>query len=139
MNSLRPQRINRHRGNHRRVDAARKPQHHAGKAVLQHIVAKPQHAGLPRLFFLLGQAGNVAPCHRPAALATPPFGNGHRLFEHRHLQCKAPVGVEHERRAIEHQFILPANLIEIGKRQAAFRYPRHHEVKAHVILVLLER
>ena len=86
-----------------------------------------------------GSLAIVARHHAPAVVAAPPFGQRDRLLEHRHLQGQRAVGIEHEGSAIEHQLVLPADLVEIGHRQPRLGDPRHHQVQAHVILVALER
>jgi hypothetical protein len=41
------------------------------------------------------------------------------LLEGGQLRRDRKIGVERERRAVEHQFVLPADLVEINQRQAA--------------------
>ena len=60
------------------------------------------------------------------------------LLEHRHLQRQRPVGIQHEGGAVKHQFVLPADLVEIGHGQSRFGHARHHEIEPDIILVLLE-
>ena len=48
--------------------------------------------------------------------------------EGRQLRCKAPVGVERERRALEDEFVLAADFVEIDDWQAAFDDARNRDV-----------
>ena len=138
MHAVGAQRIDRHGGNHGRVDTTRQAQYHAGETVLQHIVAKPQHAGLPRLGLVLGHGQDLARHAGPAVLDAQPFCECDLLFEHRHLPGQRPVGIEHEGGPVEDELVLPAHLVEVGHGQARLGDTRHDEVEAHVILVALE-
>ncbi len=45
------------------------------------------------------------------------------------------IGVEHERGAVEHQFVLAADLIDVNQRQACLGHARHRDVETDVGLV----
>ena len=51
------------------------------------------------------------------------------------MRCDRKIGVERERRAIEHQFILPADLVEIDQRQAAFGDTGDGDRQPQIVLV----
>ena len=139
MHPLLAQRINRHGGNDSRVNAAGKAEHHAGEAVLFHIILEAQHTGLPGFFLAFRKLGDDAWRNPPAIRTTRPFRKRDILHKHRHLHGKRSVRIQHKGSAVKHQLILPAHLIEIGHGQARFGDPRHDEVEPLIILVTLER
>ena len=55
-----------------------------------------------------------------------------RLLPGRHLHGEAAVGVEHERGAVEHQFVLAADLVDVDQRQARLGHARHGDVHAQI-------
>jgi hypothetical protein len=109
-----------------------------GKAVLQHIVAKPQHAGFPGFLFLFGDRNHLARRAVPAIIPADPFRERDLLLEHRHLPGQRAVGVEHEGRAVEDELVLAAHLVQVDHGQPRFGHARDDEVEPHVVLVALE-
>src|SRR3546814_3614407 len=76
------------------VDATRKPQHHAGKAVARHIIVQAHHhraidVGRTRIERVL-----VARLAHPAIPLAPPVGEDDRLLPVLHLEGEAAVGVQ---------------------------------------------
>ena len=138
MHPLGPERIDRDRGRERRIDAAREPQHDAREAVLLDVVAQAQaHRAIDRLE-AEGRRRDLALDAGPALVLLPlPAGDQQLLLERPALRGEAPVGVEHEGRAIEHQLVLAADLVAVDQRQAGLGDPRDREVEAHVRLVVL--
>src|SRR3546814_14934860 len=72
---VRPQRVDGDRRRKRAVDATRKPQHHAGKAVARHIIVQAHHhraidVGRTRIERVL-----VARLAHPAIPLAPPVGD----------------------------------------------------------------
>ncbi len=133
------ERIDRHRRAKRRVDAAREAQHHAGEAVVVDIVAKAHHAGrvigLVALLDRLERTLDAAP-----ALFTPlPHGARDHWPKGGQLHREAAVGIEREGRALEHQFVLPADHVEVDQRQAALDHAIDRDVLADRQLVALVR
>ena len=57
------------------------------------------------------------------------------LAEGRKLERHRAVGIERERGAVEHQFVLAAELIDIDQRQAGFGDAGHHDIEADFALV----
>ena len=53
--------------------------------------------------------------------------------------ARRPVAVQRERRALEHQFVLAADLVEIDQRQPAFDDARHRDALANGELVAFVR
>ena len=51
------------------------------------------------------------------------------------MRRKRPVAVQRERRALEHQFVLAADLVEVDQRQPAFHDARHRDALANGELV----
>ena len=56
-----------------------------------------------------------------------------------HLDGEARIGVDDERRAVEDQLVLAADLVEIGERQPGLRDAGDGDVHAHVALLPVER
>jgi len=56
------------------------------------------------------------------------------LLERGKLRCQRTIGIQDERCAVEHQFILTAHLIEIDKRQVAFGHARHGDREPDIAL-----
>ena len=124
MDALGAERVDRHRRAERQVDAAREAEHHAGEAVLVDIVAQAQDAGrivgLVALLDHLPRSLDAA----PALVAPLPHGARDHRPEGGKLDGEAAVGVQRERRAFEHDLVLPADHVEIDQRQAALDHPR---------------
>ena len=117
------------------VDAAGKADDDPAEAVLVDIVAQSEHAGgVIRLILLLGRR------HRPRRAAPAgwrprPLRRHHGFAECRKLECDRTVGVERERRAVENQFVLTADLVDIEERQTRVGDARHRHVEANFGLV----
>ncbi len=67
---------------------------------------------------------------RPAGLALLPRGQRHRLGIGGHLRHQRAIGVQHEGSAVEDQFVLAADLVEVDERQSGLRHPRGRDVEA---------
>ena len=132
--ALRAERIHGDRRTERRVDAAGDAEQHARKAVLAHIVAQAQHAGGVIALLAVDDLGH-RPLAAPAVRRARPLQRGQALLERRKLRRQRTVAVQRERSAVEHQFILAAELVEVDQRQAALGDARHRDVDAHVVLV----
>ena len=122
-------------GDHRRIDAARQAEHHAGEAVLaRHSRAGPARMALPDLLARPRQRGDLA---RLAAasrrLARCQSVSATSSSNMRHLQRERAVGIEHEGGAVEDQLVLAADLVEIDERQAGLGDARDGELEADVI------
>ena len=57
------------------------------------------------------------------------------LGECRQLRRHREIGVQRKRGAVEHQFVLSADLVEIDQRQPAFGDPGHRDRQPHIVLV----
>jgi hypothetical protein len=57
------------------------------------------------------------------------------LFECGQLRRDRKIGVERERRAVEHQLILPADLVEIDQRQTALGDAGNRDRQPQIVLV----
>ena len=89
-----------------------------------------------RIIILLAElAGRAGPAARP----TRPLRQSDRIVPIGQLVRQRAGGVQHKRRAIEHQFILPANAVQIDERQAGFHHTGDGEVQPAIILAHFER
>ena len=126
--------VDRDRRAQRGVDAAGYTHQHAGKSVLSDIVAQAQHAGR-----VVGLVALQDRCNRsgaaPAGLTLGPAQRRDALLKRRQLRRDRKVAVQHEGRAVEHQFVLAADLIEIDQRKRAFGDARHRDRKPDIALV----
>ena len=120
VDARRPQRIDRQRRGERRIDAARQPHDDAGKAVLLDIFAQPQHAGgviglVP--FFDHGARRLDAD---PAVCADAARRSWRRIRRNAgNCDGERAIGVEREGGAVEDEFVLAADLVQIDQRQPA--------------------
>ena len=132
MDPVGTERVDRHRGAERRIDAAGEPEHHARKAVLVDIVAKPEHAGriVGLVAFLDHFERRLAAA--PALAVLLPDGERDRLAERRHLAGERAVGVDDEGGAVEDELVLAADLVEIDERQPALGHAGGGDVDALV-------
>ena len=128
------ERIDRDRRAERGIDAAGNAEQHAGKAVLADVVAQAEHAGRVVGLVALGLLGD-RPGAAPVVAVPGEPQRGDALLERRQLRSEREIAVERERRAVEHQLVLAADLVEIDQRQAAFGDPRHRHRQPHVVLV----
>ena len=125
-NPLRTQCIDGDRRAQSGVDATRHTEQHGGKAVFADIVAQSEHAR--RVVALVAvEHRRDRPVTTPATISFAPAQRGDAFFERRQLRRHREIGVQRKRRAVEHQFVLPADLIEINQRQPAFGDPRNHD------------
>ena len=133
------QRVDGHGGAERRIDAAGEAEHDAGKPVVLDVIAQAHHAGgvialvalLYRRALTLGAA--------PALLAAFPDGARHTRAERGQLDGERAVRVQGERAALEHEFVLAADLVEIDHRQPALDHARNRDALADRELVALVR
>ena len=65
----------------------------------------------------------------PALLLGTPWLDGGKL------KCERTIGMQTKGHAIEHQFILTANLIDVDGRQSLLGYPRHSDIETGVTLL----
>ena len=65
----------------------------------------------------------------PAAGVAPPARERDVFAERRKLRANSPISVEHERRAVEHQFVLAADHVEVDQRQPGIDDARHRDVQ----------
>ena len=135
MHALGAERIDGHGDAERRVDAAGKSEHHAGEAVLVHIVAQAEDAGEVVGGIALLNLGERLGLASPAIAVAAPFGDRQGLFPSRHLHGEAAVGIEHERRAVEHKLVLAANLVDVGQGQSGLGHARPRNRIALALLV----
>ena len=117
MNALAPERIHRnHRDQAPKFDPARQASTTPGKPALFHIVAQAQHAGRR-----LAASPSLQQCEGPASQRQPsPRGSicdGSRPDSQAGI-CTASftAGIQHEGRAVEHQFVLSAELVDVDER-----------------------
>ena len=127
--ALGAQRIGRHRGAQRGIDAAGQPEHHALKAVLVDIVAQAEHA-----CHVIGVVGFLGGGIR-ARLAVPRAAARTQcvvtIASRNAGSWKAtrPIGIERKRDPVEHQFILAADLIDVDQRQSRFDHAAHRDIE----------
>ena len=140
-------------GHQRGVDAARQAQDHAGKAVLVDVVAQ---AGDQRAVDL----GNVGGRGRDGGGDRRPIGGGvgvnHEgigaragrqvevgdddlVDELRPARDERAVGPDDQGVAVEDEFVLAADHVDVGERKVAFSRAVAAEVQAHVVLVAFIR
>ena len=119
------------------INTARHAEHDALEAVLLDIIPKAEHAGaIIRLQPFLDQPF-LARLDPPLASRARERDEAQLLAEGRHLEGEARIGIETEGRTIKDQFILPADLVQIDERQAAFGHTRHSDIEAGIALVTL--
>ena len=124
MHARRAQRIHGHGRAERRVDASREPDHRAGKVVLVHIIAQAGDAGeVVRLLSVLDERDRPF-LTDPMTVRAPPFGQPEHLLPGRELDGERGIRIEHEGRAVEHEFVLSANLVYVSQRQPRLGDPR---------------
>ncbi len=116
------------------VDPAGHAEQDAGKSVLENVVAQAQYAcGIVGLVAVdLGRDRSRA---TPAGRGLRPLQRDDTFAEGRKLRCQRTIGIQHERRAVEHQFVLAADLVEVNQRQIALGHPRHRDRQPDIILV----
>ena len=139
MHFARAQRIDGHRRDERGIDTAREAEHDAWKSVLGHVVLETEHASRIRGPAALLDGRNSGFATAPALGGARPIGHDNRFTPCRQLRGEAAVGIQNERRAVEHQLILPANLIDVDQWHTAFRHPRDSHVHAQIGLRPIER
>ena len=122
------------------VDTARHADHDAGKTVLLDVVAQPHDKGaVDRVVAArpLGDPGRltgpgVFPLPLPTALSgTSSLQDGMRAARSASL-------VENEGIAVEHQFVLTADEIDVGQRQPGFANPPAGEIHPDIRFVEFE-
>src|SRR5438034_881729 len=55
--------------------------------------------------------------------------------ERRELAGERAIAVQGKRGAVEHELVLPADLVDIDQRHAALGHPRHRDVETELVLV----
>ena len=129
------ERIGRQRRHQRRVDAARKPEHDPLEAVLVDIVAQAQHAGEIVGPVALFDRNDRSVDAAPAIAGALPSQGLDGFTKVRELEGERAIGVQAERRAVEHKLVLAADLVHIDERQIAFGDARHGDVESNLVLV----
>ena len=132
VDALGSERVDRHRRAQRRIDPARQAEHNSGKAVLIDVVAQARHAC--RIVGAFGFDGrNLRPIlTAPGRAATLPMRRDDDFLKGRELERRRAIGVQAERHAVEHQFVLSADLVDVDGRQTLLGHARHRDVEAHV-------
>ena len=133
--ACRAERVGREHRHQRGIDAAGETQHYARKAVLVDIVAQPQHAGGIVVPVALLERGDGPIEAAPAVAGALEPHCCHLFAKSRKLEGERAVAMQAERRAVEYQLILAADLIDIDERQIALGDPLDRDVEAHVVLV----
>ena len=131
----RAERVDRQRERQRRIDAAAEAQQHAGKAVLLDVVAQPEGQCAVGLLLEAAELGARAGLRN----AVGEVGEVHALDELRRKLHQAPVAVEHERGAVEHQLVLAADQVDERQRHSAARDVGAHHLEAQRVLAEVER
>ena len=137
---LRAQGVGRHRRRQRRIDTAGQPDQHAGKGVLVHVIAQPDHHGeIDRLQPFRHLRARIC-FATPGAIGAPvrrrrPAGRQEVLLKARRPGTQVPVRRDDEGCAIEHQLVLPADLIDVDERQFDLANPPGRQGKALAPLV----
>ncbi len=128
------ERVDRDRRAQRGIDAAGDAEQYAGKSVLADVVAQAQHTGRVIALVALDQRHD-RPGTAPAVGALGPVQRDDALLEGGQLRRDRKIGVERERRAVEHQFVLSADLVEIDQRQAALGDASDRDRQPEIVLV----
>ena len=132
------QRIDGDGGRQRRIDAAGKPDEHAGEAVLPDVIGQPQRHGAVGRRVAVRQCGARAGRAGPPVAFSRPAGEHDRFLKRRRLGGEAVVGVEHERSSVEDQFVLAAHLVRIDQRQLGLADAGNGAIEADILLVALK-
>jgi len=103
------ERIHRDGQRHRRVDAAAQAEQHPGETALANIVAHRQHQCLPHLRLEAADLGRIA--------CRVGVDDGDRLGASREPVQHPAVGGHGDAAAVEHQFILTTDSVEVDQRQ----------------------
>src|SRR5262249_47108551 len=88
----------------------------------------------PHLLFARRLGRHLTGLDPPSPVMPPPPGDGDVFLESRHLEGEGPVGIEAEAAAVEHQLVLPADLVEISERQPRLGDPGHRDRKPRALL-----
>ena len=83
---------------------------------------------------VLVELRNAARRAHPAAAPARPVRRDDRLLPVGELPCEAAVGSEDEARAVEGEFVLPADAVEEGERQAGFDDAADRRAEPPVVL-----
>ena len=110
-----------------------------GKPFFVDVVPEAKDAGVIGGGRTFGKLRKLAADTTPAAFGPVPLGHDDRFAPRRSWTARLRSAFKHERRSVEDQFILTADLIEINERQAAFRHARDGNVDAAVGLWPIER
>ena len=77
------------------------------------------------------QHGHDTRLRTPAHSGFNKINMGDAGLELRQLGCQSAAGVQHERGAVKHLIVLPADHVQIDQRQPGFHHARHHQIGAH--------
>ena len=136
MDPLGAERVDSHRRDHRRVDAAGQPEHDAGKAVLVDVVAQAHDTSAPVGLLKVRQCCLGAIDAAPNASRLLPGDDLNRLLELRHLEGERAVTVKAEGATVEDKLVLRAVLVDVDHRQAGLDDAGKRDLLAHVGLAL---
>jgi hypothetical protein len=85
---------------------------------------------------MIGERGDLSSVAAPALGGLGPAGLDFLFLPVAHLHGEAAVAVDHEAGAVEHQFVLPADAVEVGQRQPGIdRAALGHAIDAQRVLV----
>ena len=124
---------------HGGIDAARKAEQHAGKAVLVDVVAKANHQRVIRVAGLARHRRELTGRTAPAVRLALPSRRRRRLVPDRQSNRDGVVGVDDKRAAVEHELVLSAHLVHVHQRQTGFAAALQGERHAMIELGTLER
>src|SRR5689334_21105355 len=102
------------------VDAARQAQHDLAESVLGTIVSQAAKHRLPWRFLDGRERHDIASGTVPAVLTAFPVRYDEIALEAPRLKHQLVARFHSERGAVAHQFVLPADLVEIQQRHAVF-------------------
>ena len=139
MNFIGPERVGGDGGDERTVDAAGQAEHDGGETVFHDVIAQALNEseidGFQPLFHQRHFGGGAD----PTCVSARPVGDRHFFGPCFHLHGEFIVSVDDKGRAVEDQFVLSADLIDIGERQTAFADARQHKLSAGVELCCVIR
>ena len=130
LHPISPQGVHCYRQSQRGIDAARQPQQNAGETILVDVIAHTQHQRLIHL----GYFGLLRRNHARLQLPIRNLNKINHFRKHRPLVRELACTVHGKRRAIKHQLILPAHLIDVDDRDAGIRRTLAHNFIASLQL-----
>src|SRR6478735_7370427 len=84
---------------------------------------------------IAAHSAESTPPDSPSTTPGTPFRNPEHLLPCRQLQGERAVAVEHEGRAVEHEFVLPADLVGVNERQPGLGDARFGDAVARFLFV----